>query len=228
MSRGRQIARLKLKTPSGAVRKAHLHEWDAKSLRLQIGSFPKISSQELFANSASLEVEIGPGTGEYLCSLASQRAEVNFLGIEASRRAAYYAANLAADNKLSNLRIILANVKLLYPLIPIEAWSKVYIHFPDPAHKRKDEKHLVFDQAFLDMMARALPPNAEISVVSDKLNFLAEMLKLAERDMRFEKVHAAPFLDGFEPEVKSRFQLFWERKGVQPKRFVLRKKMAAN
>jgi len=169
-------------------------------------------------------VEIGAGTGEYLCSLASQRADVNFVGIEASKRAAYYATKLAAERGIRNLRVIKANVKLLYPLIPSGAWSSVYIHFPDPAHKRKDEKHRVFDRAFLDVMARALLPGGEISVVSDKVDFFREMLEIIKVDSRFERMHAEDYLDGFEPEEKSRFQLFWEGKGVRPRRFIFRKR----
>jgi len=206
------------------VRKNYLHEWDAKSLRFQASKFPQISSRGLFANSNPLEVEIGPGTGEYLCNLASRRVDVNFLGIEASKRAAYYAVKLAADKGLANLRIIRANAKLLYPLIPSEAWSKVYVHFPDPPHKRKDEKHRIFDPEFLDVMVRVLSPGGEISVVSDKADFFYEMLEVAKRDERFERAHASPFLDSFEPEAKSRFQLFWEGKGVQPRRFIVQKK----
>lgn len=224
MSRGRQIVRLKLREPSEAARAAYLLEWEAKTLRLQITTFPPLRSEELFANSAPLEVEIGPGTAEYLCSLAARKMGTNFLGIEASRRAAYYAVNLAADLNLANLRVIRANIKWLYPLMQPETWSKVYLHFPDPAHKRKDEKHRVFDQSFLDVMARVLVPGGEISVLSDKVDFFDEMLAIAENDARFERSHSAPFLEGFEPQQKSRFQLFWERKGIMPRRFIVRKK----
>ena len=165
MSRGRQISRLKLVALSEEVRKAYLYEWDAKALYFNNAQFPNITSADLFDNRTPLEVEIGPGTGEYLCSLAAQQSSVNFLGIEASKRAAYFAANLAAEAGLTNLRILCANVKLLYPLIPPKAWSRVYVHFPDPVHKHKDEKHSVFDKAFLDAMDRALVSGGEISLL---------------------------------------------------------------
>jgi tRNA (guanine-N7-)-methyltransferase len=224
LSRGRQISRLKSIELSEKARETFLHEWDAKSLRLALSDFPAISSLGLFGNNAPLEVEIGPGTGEYLCALAVRNKERNFLGIEASKRAAYYVVNRASKMELTNLRVIRANAKLLYPLITAEAWSRVYLHFPDPVHKRKDEKHRIFDRLFLDVMESALPPGGEISVVSDEKNFFGEMLKLAKSESRYEFAHESDYLEGFEPESKSRFQRFWEKKGITPRRFILRKK----
>ncbi len=224
MSRGRQISRLKPIELSEEARATYLYEWDAKHLRSAIAEYPTINSETFFSNNAPLEVEIGPGTGEYLCSLAAQDRARNFLGIEASNRAAYYAVNRASEEALTNLRIIRANAKLLYPLIPDVAWSRVYIHFPDPVHKRNDEKHRIFDQPFLDAMQRAMPSGGEISVVSDEKNFFGKMLNLAKSDLRFEMAHSADYLEDFEPEEKSRFQRFWEKKGVIPRRFILRKK----
>jgi tRNA G46 methylase TrmB len=98
------------------------------------------------------------------------------------------------------------------------------LHFPDPVHKARQEKLRVLDTEFLDAIAYGLVEGGELSVVSDKQDFFLEMLELVEQDHRFEKQHIARYLDGFEPLIKSRFQLAWERKGISPKRFVVSKK----
>lgn len=124
--------------------------------------------------------------------------------------------------KLKNVRVLRANFKFLGPLLQPGSWRRVYLHFPDPVHKQRDERKRIFDRGFLDQMAMVLVRGGEISVVSDKPDFLEEMLVLAEQDARFERTHAERTLE-FEPMTKSRFQRFWERKGIRPARFVLRK-----
>lgn len=197
--------------------------WDPKLLHERIVDFPAISSRTLFGNDAALVVEVGPGAGEFLCDLAGRNPGKNYLGIEVSRRAALHCVWLAEKRELDNVKIIMASVKRLYPLVEKETWEAVYLHFPDPVHKRKDEKLRVFDQSFLDAAAKGLVVGGRLSVVSDKADFFFEMLELAEGDGRFSKQHAERYLSGYEPGVKSRFQRSWERKGIRPKRFVLTK-----
>lgn len=223
MSRGRKIGRVRLEEPSEAARATYLLEWDTKTLALQPGQYPLLTAETLFDLNAPLEVEIGPGTGEYLCRLAAEHPERCYLGIEASRRSIFYAVNLSEAKGLTNVRWLRANVKLLYPRFPDAAWAAIYLHFPDPAHKPKDEKHIVFDAEFLDAAHRALCPGGQISVVSDQADFFMMMLERAEADGRFAKGHESRFLTGFEPLVKSRFQRFWEGKGVEPQQFLLTK-----
>jgi len=223
MSRGRQIGRMKLKALAPEDKEKYLLDWDAIELRRATSRFPQLTSGELFGNAAPLEVEIGAGSGEYLCHLAAQNSETNFLGIEVSRRAAHMAVTLAAELRLSNVRVLRADFKLITPLLGPQSWQAVYLHFPDPQHKRRDTNRALFDEGFLDAMAGALLPGGQLSVVSDKAEFLVRMLEQAEGDPRFVRAHSEIYLKNFEPKVKSRFQLSWERKGFKPYRFILQK-----
>jgi tRNA (guanine-N7-)-methyltransferase len=222
MSRGRQIVRLKLR-PLSPHAKSILLDWEPGKLYSYPERFPRLTSAELFGNSNPLEVEIGPGSGEFLCFLAASQPDRNFLGIEVSHRSASACAALAAEQGLLNVRILRTDFKLLAPLQPSSGWFRVYLHFPDPPHKTADEKRRIFTKAFLDLMQRTLAPNGDISVASDKPDFFFKMLGLAERDSRFKLAHQKRYLHGFDAPVKSRFQRFWERKGIQPLRFILLK-----
>lgn len=208
--------------PLDAETASYLFDWKAKELWQTPDRFPKLTSEEFFASTAPLEIEIGTSTGEFLCDLAHANPETNFLGIEVSQRAAGYAAGFAAKGGLKNVRILRANFKFLRPLMQAGAWTRVYLHFPDPVHKHRDEKRRIFDQAFLDQMAFVLVRGGDISVVSDKPDYLEAMLALAERDPRFERAHSERYLK-FEPTAKSRFQRFWERKGINAQQFILRR-----
>jgi tRNA (guanine-N7-)-methyltransferase len=221
VARGRHIVRVKPRELD-AEAASLLLDWPAEELWKSPDQFKQLTSKALFGNKNPLEIEIGSSTGEFLCALAQDNPDTNFLGIEVTKRASVEAVNQIADLKLKNVRILRANFKFLGPLTQPESWSRVYLHFPDPVHKQRDERKRIFDLSFLDQMATVLVRGGEISVVSDKPDYLEEMQALAEQDMRFERAHTERTLE-FEPMVKSRFQRFWERKGIYPARFVFRK-----
>ena len=223
MSRGRQIVRLKIRPLSDSA-KSLLLDWKSGELHRDPQRFPKLDSERLFGNLNPLVVEIGSGSGDFLCDQAASHPHANFLGIEVSHRPAAACAALAHDQGLVNLRVLRADFKLLVPLFPKRAWTKVYLHFPDPPHKSGDQKRRIFDQAFLDSMEEVLSTKGEISVASDKPGFFLQMLELAEKDPRFRFTHPERYLEGLESPVKSRFQRFWERKGILPLRFILHKR----
>lgn len=222
MARGRRISRIKLMPPSPEQREKYLLEWSAKMLREDILNLPKLASKSLFNKRGSpLFVEIGPGSGEYLCALAEDNPNQHFLGIEASKKGAYFAVYLAAKKSLNNLKIIKANFLLLNELFEPNTWQQLYLHFPDPVHKREDEKRRIFTIAFLDQMAEVLKENGQISVVSDDSDFFYAMRQIASDHAAFRFTHLDREWIEFSPNPKSRFQKFWEKKGVFPKRFII-------
>jgi tRNA (guanine-N7-)-methyltransferase len=223
MSRGRQVVRLKYR-PLADSAKHLLLDWESGELHRDPQRFTQLDSAHLFGDQKPLTVEIGPGSGDFLCDQAASHPKSNFLGIEVSHRAAVACAVLAHDQGLENVRVLRADFKLLKPLLPRGGWAMVYLHFPDPPQKNADQKRRIFDQGFLDCMVDALSPHGEISVATDKPGFLLQMLDLAKKDSRFQFAHSEPYLEGLESPVKSRFQLFWERKGILPIRFILQKR----
>src|SRR3990172_9685769 len=138
MSRGRQIARLKLR-PLNAEAEKLLLNWDLGELYSHPERFPHLTSVELFGNQNSLEVEIGPGSGEYLCYLAGNQPDTNYLGIEVSRRSAAACAALAAENGLSNLRVLRTDYKFFRVFLSGGGGGKGYLHFLLPPPQNPHE-----------------------------------------------------------------------------------------
>jgi tRNA (guanine-N7-)-methyltransferase len=225
MPRRKVLRFLKTKQPEPQMMEKYLLLYDARKLYVQPSQFPPISSQALFANTQPLELEIGCGSGEYLCSLADQDPSANFVGVDRSLKALYLAVDIASELKLENIKFIGADMRQLYPLLPEASLRAAYLHFPEPLSKQRDiRKHRLFTPDFLDQFYRALQPGGTLSVVSDDKTFFLHMLSIAEQDQRFEKAHEARFLIGFEAAAKSRFQRIWEGHAIVPLRFVLRKR----
>lgn len=204
--------------------KQYLRVYDGRSLYLHPQTFPRLSSPQLFANSAPLELEVGCGTAEFLCSLASKEPEVNFVGVDIARRPLNKAIALASSLQLTNVRFLHVNFTQMYPLLEANSLRQVYVHFPDPNRHPKFRRRRLVTPAFLDAIHLALISGGGLSLVTDHQALFEELLTVVEADSRFHKTHPERYLIGFEPEIKSRFQRIWERYDLPILRLEISKK----
>lgn len=224
----RKLGRLRAEPPDARTAEKYLLWMSGRDLARDPRSYPRVSSESLFGDDLPLKLEVGCGSGEFLCSLARNESDVNFVGFDLHMKSLYKAIETASSQALDNILFVSADFQLVYPLLVQDSLGAVYLHFPDPGMKPAHRKRRIFSERFLDEMHHALKPGGRISVVTDEAGYLEEMLDLAERDHRWDKTHEERFLIGFEPEVKSRFQQLWERGGRQPLRFELSKRHATN
>ena len=77
-----------------------------------------------------MELEIGCGSGEFLCSLARRDRQTNFVGVEVKRKSIYEAVARASSAALENVVFLRADFRLLYPLLAPGSLDAVYLHFP--------------------------------------------------------------------------------------------------
>ncbi len=188
MGRGRYPRRLKIQPPSEEKKGKYLHLWFNKELYHNIHQYPEISSSSLFGNEKPLEVDIGCGTGEFICRLGAKHPEKNYIGIDVAFKPLYRAVETAAADCLDNIRFIRADMNLIYPLLQPVSLRKVYFHFPIPIRKASQKKHVIFTPDFLNHMHKALEPGGQLSVMSDDPLFFEELKKTARQDLRFQHV----------------------------------------
>jgi tRNA (guanine-N7-)-methyltransferase len=220
----RRAIRLNVKPPDPETAARYLLFWMQAELHFHPERHPRITSEALFRNGRPLDLEVGCGTGEFLCSLARHEPEVNFVGIDVYPRALYKAVEQAAAQGLENILFIRAPVQFVYPLLDPNSIRTVYLHYPDP-HLRARRQHKIFNQVFLDAVHMALESDGDLSVITDHESlFFEEILPLVEADARFEKRHEERYLVGYEPETKSRYQKMWEKHEVAPLRLLITKK----
>lgn len=217
------IRHVRIEQPDEAAAAKYLRLWTGSDLWNNLDTFPRLTSPDLFSNHNPLELEVGCSTGEYLCSLANENPDRNYLGVEINLKSLYVAVANAKALDLNNIIFIKAPIQNLYRLMQPASLSAVYMHFPDPYLHPKFRPRRLFTSQFLDAMDLALTPEGTISVVTDKEPLFDDMLALAESDARFQKTHSERYLVGFEPSVKSRYQAYWEKHGLQVYRFILHK-----
>lgn len=218
------IRHLKSFPPDEETARKYLMHWTAGDLYRHLETFPAIRSRELFGDDRPLELEVGCGTGEFLCYLAENEPSTNFVGVDMSLKSIYIGVERARALGLGNIKFIRAAVQYAYPLMAPESLAAVYLHFPDPCLHPKFRKKRLFNAVFLDNVFRALVEGGELSIMTDKPELFQIMLAQLEQDKRFEKAHSERYLRGTGWEAKSRYQVTWERRGMEPMRVLVRKK----
>lgn len=214
---------LRTLTPDEAALDRYLLRFTGRQLHTSPQTLPRMESRALFGDDRPLELEVGCGSGEYLCHLARNAPEVNFVGVDLHMRSLHKAVWGARGAALPNIVFVRGDFKQMYPLLAPASLRAIYLHFPDPNTERKFHKRRIYSPRFLDEARRALAPGGRLSVMTDHTECFLEMLSLAEGRPGWERAHAERYLVGFEPEVKSRYQRIWEGHGLPPLRFELRK-----
>lgn len=202
----------------------YLLRWRTKDLYNDPGAFPMLSTEEIFGRPGPLSLEIGCGTGEFLCALAEKDPGSYFVGTDVNLKSLEVATAGAASRSLENILFIKAPVQWLYPLMVPCSLQAVYVHFPDPCLRPKYRKRRLLNDTFMENMHRALVPDGTLSIVTDNAELLDILLPLVEATTHFEKAHPQRYITGFEPDVKSRYQLYWERHSKPIYRLLLRNK----
>lgn len=220
----RKLYREKIATPDNETVATYLLLVPGKELYAHPENLPRITSSSLFGNEWPIELEIGCGSGEYLCSLALRNPETNFVGVDLRRKSLHAAIVRASAMALRNILFVSADARLLHPLLVADSLHAVYLHFPDPITRPRFHNRRLFTERFLDSMHQALTGIGRLSVMTDHRGYFEEMLHMAERDDRWCTTHRERFLEGFDVETRSRFQRIWEGHGLTTLRFEVMKR----
>jgi len=123
----------------------------------------------IFGNAHPVELEIGPGRGDVLLSLAAARPDSNFFAIERSAGLAEAIMIRAGALGLSNARVIAGDARcILAEVVPPGSVAAVHVYFPDPWPKTRHRHRRLFDRpGTAEAIARVLVPGGSVHVASD-------------------------------------------------------------
>jgi tRNA (guanine-N7-)-methyltransferase len=142
---------------------------------------------ELFGREAPLHVDLGCGDGSFLCELAPQLTEKNFLGIERLRRRVEKARR--KSETIDNVCLLRAEIShAVRYLLPENSVATFYLLFPDPWPKRRHQRRRIFTRDFLNTIAAALQKGGLLRVTTDQLDYFQQIEGLGRVHPQFEIV----------------------------------------
>ena len=117
---------------------------------------------------AEVRAEMGCGKGQFTAGVAHRDPNVLLVAIEKVPNAMVTAMERAMAEGIENVRFIDADVATLRDIFAPGEVSAIYINFPDPWPRKKEQKHRLTAPSFLAMYWDILPVGGRIEYKTDQ------------------------------------------------------------
>lgn len=114
-----------------------------------------------------ISLEIGCGKGAFITGMAELYPQRAFIGVETQTDIAYYAAKLAKEKGLTNVKIICGNAAYLEEWFELGEISAMYLNFSDPWPKARTAKRRLTYRGFLAKYHNILGSGAHLRFKTD-------------------------------------------------------------
>lgn len=122
---------------------------------------------EHFKNDHDLVVELGCGRGEYTVGLGEKIQDKNFVGVDIKGSRIWVGSSYALENGLNNVAFLRTQIELLDKHFGEQEISEIWVTFPDPRPKDKDEKRRLTAPRYLDTYRKLLKEEGWVKFKTD-------------------------------------------------------------
>ena len=153
-------------------------------------------------------LEIGPGNGDFLISLAAQNPSKKIVAVEVREKRFLKISKRLEKMGLQNVLLICGNAKVILPrYFKKLSLEKIYILFPDPWPKRRHAFHRLIDEEFLSVLAEKLKKGGTVIFATDSKEYVQWILELVGKTGLLEE---SPFERDFHETF---FEKVWKKEG---------------
>jgi len=131
---------------------------------------------DYFNNQHDLVVELGCGKGAYTLGLAQQFPHKNFVGVDIKGARLWVGSSHALDYGLHQAAFLRTKIEQLDQCFAPGEISELYIPFPDPRPRDRDEKRRLTSPRFLALYRQLLQPGGFVHLKTDNAALFAYTL----------------------------------------------------
>jgi len=171
-------------------------------------------------------LEIGPGKGKFIVSIASKNIDKKFIVCELNKTISGIALKYIDESKLENIKLVFGNFFNLGELfiknnILIDG---LFLNFSDPRPKKRHEKRRLTSDDFIFEYSNILKNDGKIFFKSDNYDFSLYSLnqfKKYKYDLIYENYDYNYLNDNFDSLTE--FETKFKEKGIKINRFIFKK-----
>ncbi len=160
-------------------------------------------------------LEIGPGRGDLVLSLAELFPGKRFVAVELGKKRYHKLVKRIEKRQLSNFLLIQGDARIVLPRhFSQETFEKTYVLFPDPWPKKRHVPKRLLTTDLLTMLAGYIKPGGDLFVATDVTFYALWVIENAARVPLLENM-GAPYvgsaqLADYEPTF---FEMKWRAEG---------------
>lgn len=182
--------------------------------------------RDFFQNDNDIVIELACGWGEYTISLAEKFPDKNFIGIDIKGDRVWRGSQYAQKNGLDNVAFLRTHIIEILNLFAEDEVDEIWLTFPDPRPKDRDEKHRLSNKSFLDKYRQILKPDGWFRFKTDNTDLFEYTLQVLTdfpiRDHEFTfDLYESPLLEDHH-QIKTKYERIWTEKGEKIKYMKLR------
>ena len=171
-----------------------------------------------FISKEEIHLEIGPGKGLFIVTLAKKYPEKFFICVELNLTVSAICAKLVKQHELKNVFIVSGDMFNVFKYIDDKRIDTIFLNHSDPWPKKRHEKRRLTYKTFLDQYKRILKDEGKLIVKTDNLDFFNFSVEsLNESKWNIEKL-TYDYQDDEEFDALTEYTLNWRSKNVSIKR----------
>ena len=121
-------------------------------------------SSNFFRNQNPIVLELACGKGEYTVGLAEKFPNKNYVGVDLKGDRIFIGSQQANERGLSNVAFVKSRMEFATRGFSSNEVNEIWLTFPDPRPKDRDEKHRLTNVAYLNFYRSILTPEGWFKV----------------------------------------------------------------
>lgn len=151
------------------IRKEEIKDFEIVFDDNSVEKFKEFLKEKLNSSQSvnDLVLELGCGYGEYSIALGAKFPNKFFIGMDVKADRLWRAAVDASHHKIQNIAFINSHILNLLKYLNEHSVSEIWLTFPDPQAKDRNEKHRLTHPRFLEVYKKLLKPEGFVHLKTD-------------------------------------------------------------
>ncbi|GAA4409813.1 tRNA (guanosine(46)-N7)-methyltransferase TrmB [Nibrella viscosa] len=187
--------------------------------------------EEYFKNNNPIVLELACGKGEYTVGLANAYPDKNFIGVDIKGDRIARGSQAALAGGLTNVAFLRTDIRYLLEFFAEGEVDEIWITFPDPQPRDKQEKHRLTYPYFLAIYSTILSSRGKLHLKTDNTAFFDYSLQVLPENGFTDLVYThdlySSSLNNIHLGIKTKYEELFYNKGFSIK-YLQCKKSAAD
>lgn len=154
-----------------------------------------------FENNNPIHIEIGMGKGKFICQLALENPDINYIGIEKYSSVLLRAIEKRKELNIKNLVFIRFDADYINDIFDKDEVDRVYLNFSDPWPKDRHAKRRLTSKEFFSRYDKLLIKEGEVIFKTDNDDLFAFSLEqVVEANWKLKNhtfdLHHSEYMEG--------------------------------